>query len=108
MRSSNTITEEEFKAIEQTRRDITIKLYRAELPESIHGFSHMNRNGSYLIVLDSTDSQERQTATFLHECLHIFHEDHTNEDLTASQIAQIEAIRHKEIIDMLETLKAEG
>ena len=108
MRSSNTITEEEFNAIEQTRRDITIKLYRAELPESMHGFSHMNRNGSYLIVLDSTDSQERQTATFLHECLHIFHEDHTNEGLTASQIAQIEAIRHKEIIDMLETLKAEG
>ena len=105
MRSSNTITEKEFEAIEQTRRDITIKLYRAELPETIRGFSHQNRNGSYLIFLNSTDSQERQTATFLHECLHIFHEDHNNTDLTASQI---EAIRHKEIIDMLETLKAEG
>ena len=105
MRSSNTITEEEFEAIEQTRRDITIKLYRAELPETIRGFSRLNRNGIYQIFLNSTDSQERQTATFLHECLHIFHEDHSNEDLTASQI---EAIRHKEIIDMLETLKAEG
>ena len=55
MRSSNTITEEEFNTIERTRRDITIKLYRVELPETIRGFSRLNRNGIYQIFLNSTD-----------------------------------------------------
>ena len=102
MSKSNTITEEEIKAVKQTRRDITISVYWADLPDTIRGFSQLKNNGNFRIFLNNADSRERQTATFLHECLHIYHGDHDRPDLTTDQI---EAIRHKEIRDMLEILK---
>ena len=102
MSKSNTITEEGIKAVKQTRRDITINLYWADLPKTIHGFTRILKNGSYQIFLNSSDSQERQTATFIHECMHIYHGDHDRPDLTTDQI---EAIRHREIRDLLEILK---
>lgn len=101
MNSNNAITEEQFAMIDKTRRDISITLYKTELPDTIHGFCRQRKDGKYIIFLNSAEEPAQQTATFLHECLHIYHDDH-NSELDATEI---EAIRHSELLEMLELMK---
>ena len=102
MCNKNTMSNEEFNRIKATCRNISIKLYTMDLPEGIHAFVTQWGCGTYWIFLNENENETQQTASFIHECLHIYHGDHERDDLTADQI---EAIRHAEIVEVLQELR---
>ena len=62
-----------------------------DLPCSIRGFTKMDNDGDYTIILNSRMSLETQRRTYLHEIEHI-EKDDIHSPLTADQI---EAVRHE-------------
>ena len=83
-------------------REITVRMITADLPECINGMCHMDAPGRYIVVIDSKGTPQQQAAAFLHECLHIWH----NDTATTLPADQIEQMRHREIIDLLQLLAA--
>jgi len=100
--TKNAITDQMVEQVLNTGRDISIKVLTAPLPETIHAFVTQRDTGTYWIFLNSNESETQRAASFIHECLHIYHRDTEREDLTASQI---EAIRHAEVVEILKVLK---
>ena len=72
-------------------RKIVIELYEAELPASIHGCCSLLEDGSFMIVVNASDSAERREESFLHECLHIYRRDHEKESVAEIELAMDEA-----------------
>lgn len=79
-------------------RELSIKITHTGLPDSIHGFVSSTSPGKYHIFLNAAETDSQQAASFLHECLHIFHGDLERDDAAAGQI---EAERHKELESIL-------
>lgn len=102
MHAEKAINQDKFNIIDWTRRDINITMCRAELPEGFRGISTL-KGDKYIVVLNENMSPAEKVASFLHECLHIYHRDHYNSVTPADQI---EARRHRELIEILEILKA--
>ncbi len=102
MHTEKAINQDEFSIIDWTRRDINITMGRAKLPEAIRGVSTL-KGDKYIVVLNENMTPAEKVATFLHECLHIYHRDHNNSVWT---VDEIEARRHRELIEILEILKA--
>lgn len=87
-------------------RRITMNLHCEPAPETISGVSVRKKGAGdkYLVLLNSTKSEKQRAASFLHECLHIYHQDHDREDLTTDQI---EAVRHAELLEIIRLLEVE-
>ena len=102
MHAEKAINQEKFNIIDWTRRDINITMCRAELPEGFRGICTL-KGDKYIVVLNENLTPAEKVASFLHECLHIYHRDHNN---SITPVDQIEARRHKELIEILEILKA--
>lgn len=100
--TKNAITDQMVEQVLKTGRDISIKVLTAPLPDSIHAFVTQRDTEIYWIFLNSNENETQQAASFVHECLHIYHRDTEREDLTADQI---EAIRHAEAVEILKVLK---
>lgn len=47
----------------------------------------------YIILMNGNCSDDQQALTFIHEMLHVWHEDHKQENLNVNMI---EAVRHEE------------
>lgn len=77
-------------------RDVDLRIMTAELPVSISGFS-MPKNGKTIVVINEGLTESEQAAAFLHECLHIWHDDHNSQ----TDADTLERIRHKELIEIL-------
>ena len=84
------------------QRKYKLNIITTEMQEGIHGASMMPEGTKEVTVfINSTMTAAEQAATFLHECLHLWHEDHSS----GGDVNAIEAARHAEIIDLLEILK---
>ena len=81
-------------------RKLTLTITAEELPASVYGVSVPNKDG-YTILINGTKPGPEQAAAFLHECLHIWHNDH-NDTRTADTI---EAERHEELQQILGLLQ---
>ena len=89
------------------RRDINIMLVITdELPDTIGGISEDLGDNSFQVAINGNKSEDEQARAFLHECLHIWHGDHTRKDVTASEL---EHERHEEMkrFFMVEAMKTE-
>lgn len=84
--------------MEQT---ITLKIETASLPGTVHGFS-AKQPGRFYIVVNEADPPDRQAATFLHEMLHIWHDDHDS----GRSADSIEQERHAEVQRLLSILNS--
>ena len=102
MKAEKATNQDKINIIDWTRRDINMTMCRAELPETIRGISTL-KGDKYIVVLNENMTPAEKVASFLHECLHIYHRDHNNSVWTADEI---EARRHRELIEILEILKA--
>ena len=100
--TKNAITDQMVEQVLNTGRDISIKVLTAPLPETIHAFVTQRDTETYWIFLNSNKSETQQAASFVHECLHIYHRDTERQDLTADQI---EALRHSETVEILQELR---
>ena len=84
------------------KRDITLHISTAALPETIKGFS-LPKSGSeneFLVILREDLTEAEKTATAIHEWLHIWHGDHfSNTDMEL-----LERIRHQELTDIAQGL----
>ena len=69
-----------------------------DMPNGLHGLVAQHGPVQYSILLNSKDSEDIKAASFLHECLHIYHDD-----FSSGQTADaIEAKRHAEMGRLLE------
>ena len=86
-------------------KTIKVRIVEAELPELVHGFCIAPRgdDDKYVVALNDQDSPDRRAATFLHEMLHIYHNDHRS----TRSASEIELLRDEEMRRILELLKAE-
>ena len=100
--ANSPMTKEEFDKIRKTGREMNISVFTMDMPEAIHAFVTQRGCGKYWIFLNSAENETQRTASFIHECLHIYHGDHERDDLTADQI---EAIRHAETVEVLQVLR---
>lgn len=87
------------------KRDIRIDLRTAALPHSFNGATVYDETAAgagdeYLVMLNDTKDTKRQAAAFLHEALHIYHEDFK----ATRPVAEIEAERRAELRELLEIL----
>ena len=80
-------------------RTVTLRIVETELPEEVHGVSAQTKDG-FIIFLDERMTEDQRTASFLHECLHIYHEDH-GEDLRSGTL---ETVRRAEMKRLLLTM----
>lgn len=85
------------------QRTITITISAHDMPEGLHGICTEQALNNYAIHLNSKDTEQQQAASFLHECLHIYHDD-INDTRSADQI---EADRHRELLQLLKTMLQE-
>lgn len=85
-----------------TERNINIRLVTTEeLPLQIKGIcGTADKDDSYIMALNGNYGEHRQLLTFLHECLHIWHKDFTS----GRGAQEIEAERHRELVELLEEL----
>jgi hypothetical protein len=81
------------------KRRIEILLEDADLPDAVDGVSALKGEDRYLVLVNSGKSDPEKVAAFLHECLHIYHEDHTGES-----VQEIETERHAELQQILSSM----
>lgn len=77
-------------------RNINIRLYMEDMPENIGAWSGTKDGRTFDIALNSNRTEDQQAASFLHEALHIFFQDHTStrpaDELEAERHAQMKRI----------------
>ena len=83
------------------RFNITMKL--AALPETVHGVLQQTEKDTYTIFINSDQTDDERAAAFLHECLHIYHNDFASQESADS----IEKARHAELKRICEILDTE-
>ena len=84
-------------------RTITMRIITADLPETVNGACTQTGENKFLVTINGIKTDQRQAAAFLHECLHIWHDDFS----AGGSIDKIEAHRHREIIDLLQLLRSD-
>lgn len=85
-------------------RQITITTKAEALPQTINGVLQQTGNDNYIIYLNSTKTDDERAAAFLHECLHIYHNDFDSNNAAGN----IEQARHSELLHILQILKQEA
>jgi len=63
-----------------------------DLPVNIHGFSHLNIDGTYTVILNANDASSIQKDTLHHEIEHIESGDYDNLRLS---VDTLEKERHR-------------
>ena len=81
-------------------RTVSLRIVRANLPDGVSGMTTKDDDDSYIIFLDDREPEIAQVASFLHECLHIWHKDHDS----GMSTGLIEEMRHKELKDILQSM----
>lgn len=81
--------------------NIQLTIRRDALPPGIHGAIATTGTNNYIIVTNQQETETQQAAAFLHECLHLFHDDLNGR----GSVDEIETARHAETIEILEILK---
>lgn len=84
-------------------RQLTATIKTAPLPATIHGVLQQSGN-NYKIYINSDQTNDEQAAAFLHECLHIYHNDSCSPELADS----IEHSRRAELLRILKLLSQEA
>ena len=84
-------------------RNIKIRLIRSEeIPEGIGGsVLKLEGKDNYLMLINGSQSEGQQIASFLHECLHIWRRDHDRAD----PVGVIEQELHEELREILEEMQ---
>lgn len=81
------------------KRTVNLTITAEDLPEGVHGTIFATAAG-YYILTNSRETDTEQAAAFLHECLHLYHND-----LDAQRSAdEIEKDRHEELTELLKVL----
>ena len=81
-------------------RDITIRLVKHKMPDQAGGVIVQEGKESYLIIINDQKSEQEQAAAFLHECLHIWHNDFS----TNTNALEVEELRHRELAGLADLL----
>lgn len=79
-------------------RNISLSIVQCRLP--VPGLVAQNTDDDYTILLSTDLSDTEKAATFLHECLHIWHRVFDS----GMGVDQIETVRHAELKEIAEIL----
>ena len=74
-----------------------LQIIKLPLPPTIDGASAKDGN-KITILINDQKPQDQQTLAFLHEMLHIWHNDH---DTETSNVSRLELERHAELVRLL-------
>lgn len=79
------------------QRNIKIQLVVADMDEKTRGGigCNPNRPQDYTVCINSALDPDQQAAAFLHECLHIWHDDLRSN--SGIPVGSLEDIRHEEL-----------
>jgi Zn-dependent peptidase ImmA (M78 family) len=80
-----------------SERNINIRLIKSELNEGCKGFCSMDTNHDFIILINKTMTEDEQTLAFLHEMLHVWHNDFRKKQ----DVNELEKIRHEELKGLL-------
>ena len=72
--------------------EITLQIITAKLPEDVNGMSAAEGDRVTMAINEDLP-EELQAAAFLHECLHIWHSDHSS----SRAVKEIERERREEL-----------
>ena len=75
------------------QRNIEIRVITGLLPDSIHAAATTEGADRYTVVINENATQDEKAAGFLHECLHIWHNDFKE----GQQITKLEKQRAAEL-----------
>lgn len=81
-------------------RRISLRIIKTELPETVRGAVSDRGNGSYIILINQTLDEKAQAEAFIHEALHIYHNDFESE----LSLDKLESIRHEESESILKAM----
>ena len=78
-------------------RTVTVRIVKTDFPEGGHGMCVQEEDNAFLVLLNDKSTEIKQASAFLHEMLHIWHDDFNS----CRPINKIEAERHRELTDIL-------
>ena len=82
-----------------TERQITLRIVSAALPTGAHGMCIQSAGTDALtVVINDTDTDDQQAFSFLHEMLHIWHDDFSR---TGVDVGRLERERNRELSRLL-------
>lgn len=84
-------------------RDITVKIRFANLLDGVRGTA-FKVNDKFCVVIDSKLSEDEQAAVFLHEMLHVWHDD-ASKDCSLARIERERAAELPRILSAMERLE---
>lgn len=99
LQSMNKITTDEGYEFELVKK-INVQVYRAKMPESIHGTVTEDQAGKHMILINSEDSPDGQACAFLHEMLHLWNDDFNR--VAVEGVQAVEARTHRQLRRLLE------
>ena len=85
-------------------RRLSITIDEAELPLSVRGECAKDADGRFYVLVNKNLPEPEKALAFLHEALHIWHDDFTSE----APVSAIEAARHEELVNMLKSEVGSG
>lgn len=85
------------------QRKIELTLQTAALPDGIDAVCQQRGQDQYLMILRNNQTDDEQAASFLHECLHVLHDDFNS----SLPVDVIEAQRHAELKRIIRLLQKE-
>lgn len=74
--------------------ELQLRIVKVPLPASVNGVSTISQDGCYVVAVNSGLAEKEQTDAFIHEMLHIWHQDFE----TCGSLQHAEADRHQETI----------
>ena len=83
-------------------RKIGIMFKEEKLPGTINGLTVERGKDAYMILLRDDMTETEKAAAFLHEMLHIYHNDHES----GKSLDELEKERHAELLELLTYLSA--
>ncbi len=82
-------------------KQIKLRVIKAEFPGRGRGALFYDDNdGEYLVMINSKLSEDEQAASFLHECLHLWHDDF-NSNVPVRKIEETRAGEVKRLIELM-------
>lgn len=81
-------------------RTIVIHIQTVALPGTVRGVSRKTDKDTFDIFINADQTEDQKTASFLHECLHIYHNDFD----TQNSADRIEKTRHAELRRLVQLL----
>lgn len=83
---------------------MSLNIIETPLKDGVNGVLAAGSGRAYTIILNSNAAEDEKALSFLHECLHIYHQD----IISTKDVEEIEKARHEELKRLLKISEQEA